>query len=228
MVTMADRPPSAARRAYTHVKARLLDGSYRDGTLLSEGAIAAELDVSRTPVREAFLQLEAEGLLELYPKRGALVVPVTAGEVADVFDARLALERHCLVRLAHDARDAGRAAGGGGLPPRLADELAATLDRQRAALADNDLAAFSTADRELHRAWVAATGNRVLLGLYDQLRDRQQRITARMLARDGSRRSLELLAEHERIVAALTAGDGEAAAAALERHLSAARAVVGR
>src|SRR5919107_1038207 len=102
MPIVTERPPSAARRAYEHVKARLLDGTYRDGVLLSEGAIAAELEVSRTPVREAFLQLEGEGLLELYPKRGALVVPVTVAEVADVFDARMALERHCLVRLGGD------------------------------------------------------------------------------------------------------------------------------
>src|SRR5215208_6890358 len=89
----ADRPPSAARRAYAHVKARLLDGTYRDGVLLSEGVIASELEVSRTPVREAFLQLEGEGLLELYPKRGALVVPVTAGEVEAVMETRVLVER---------------------------------------------------------------------------------------------------------------------------------------
>jgi DNA-binding GntR family transcriptional regulator len=212
---VTDRPASAARRAYEHVKTRLLDGSYRDGSLLSEGTIAQELQISRTPVREAFLQLEGEGMLELYPKRGALVVPVTAAEVADVFDARLALERHCLVKLA------------GALPPGLPGELDEILDRQRAHLAAGDRAAFGAADRELHRAWIAAGGNRLLLGLYDQLRDRQQRITARMLARDGAARSRELLGEHEEIVAALTRGDGEGAATALERHLSAARAVMG-
>jgi len=216
MACVMERPPSAARRAYEHVKSRLLDGTYRDGVLLSEGAIAGELEVSRTPVREAFLQLEAEGLLELYPKRGALVVPVTAAEVADLFDARLALERHCLVRLGENA------------PAGLSIELAAVIERQRERLSAGDHAGFAAADRELHRTWVAATGNQVLLGLYDQLRDRQQRITARMLARDGAARSRELLAEHEEIVAALTAGDGDGAAAALERHLSAARAVVGR
>jgi DNA-binding GntR family transcriptional regulator len=216
MPAVATPPPSAARRAYQHVKARLLDGSYRDGSLLSEGAVASELAISRTPVREAFLQLEAEGLLELYPKRGALVVPVTAAEVADVFDARLALERHCLMRLAAD------------LPAGFADALDTLLDWQRARLEAGDTAGFATADRELHRAWVAATGNRVLLGLYDQLRDRQQRITARMLAQGGAARSRDLLAEHEQIAAALIAGDGVAAGVALERHLSAARAVVGR
>jgi DNA-binding GntR family transcriptional regulator len=207
----------AAARVYTYVKQRLLDGTFPGGALLSENELSQQLGLSRTPVRQAFVQLEAEGLLELYPKRGALVVPVTAAEVADLFDARMALERHCLVRLA-----AGPPA------PALRDELAAILDRQHDRLAAGDSAGFAAADRELHRAWVVATGNQVLLGLYDQLRDRQQRITARMLARDGAARSRELLAEHEEIVDALTRGRGDEAVTALERHLSAARAVVGR
>ena len=65
------RGRSAAQLAYDYVKARLLDGRFAGGTLLSENEIAQRLDVSRTPVRQAFVQLEAEGLLELYPKRGA-------------------------------------------------------------------------------------------------------------------------------------------------------------
>ena len=73
-------PAPAADRAYEHVKAGLLDGSYPDGHLLSEGEIAGALQMSRTPVREAFLRLQTDGFLRLYPKRGALVVPVTPTE----------------------------------------------------------------------------------------------------------------------------------------------------
>jgi DNA-binding GntR family transcriptional regulator len=67
-----DRPHvgSAAARAYAHLKERLLDGRLPGGTLLSENETAHELGVSRTPVRQAFVQLEAEGLLDLYPRRG--------------------------------------------------------------------------------------------------------------------------------------------------------------
>ncbi|MCZ0975943.1 GntR family transcriptional regulator [Streptomyces albulus] len=69
-----------ADRAYAHVRERLLDGRYPGGELLSERAVATELGLSNTPVREAFLRLQAEGFLRLYPRRGALVVPVTPGE----------------------------------------------------------------------------------------------------------------------------------------------------
>ena len=78
------RGRSAAQLAYDYVKARLLDGRFAGGTLLSENEIAQRLDVCRTPVRQAFVQLEAEGLLELYPRRGALVVPISPSEAEDV------------------------------------------------------------------------------------------------------------------------------------------------
>ena len=59
------------------VKQQILGGGYPGGALISEGEVSAAVGVSRTPVREAFLRLEVEGLLRLYPKRGALVTPVT-------------------------------------------------------------------------------------------------------------------------------------------------------
>lgn len=68
---------TAAERAYRFTKAGILDGTLPAGELISEGQVARPLQLSRTPVREAFLQLQAEGLLKLFPKRGALVVPVS-------------------------------------------------------------------------------------------------------------------------------------------------------
>src|SRR5919199_6671341 len=91
---------SAAARVYAYVKERLLDGTFPGGVLLSENELSQQLGLSRTPVRQAFVQLEAEGLLELYPKRGALVVPVAASEIEDVFEARLLIEQHAARRAA--------------------------------------------------------------------------------------------------------------------------------
>src|SRR3954462_3763815 len=98
---------SAAARVYAHVKERLLDGSFPGGALLSANELSHQLGLSRPPVGQAFVQREAEGLLELYPKRGALVVPVAASEIEDVFEARLLVEEHC----------ARRAAAAGGSEP---------------------------------------------------------------------------------------------------------------
>ena len=84
--------PSAATRAYDHLKRAILEGTHPGGTLLTEGDVAERLGVSRTPVREALLRLEAEGLVRLYPKKGALVVPVSAQEAHDVVEARALIE----------------------------------------------------------------------------------------------------------------------------------------
>mgnify|MGYP001027199435 FL=1 len=67
---------SSGQRAYQTTKDQILSGVVRGGQLLSEVEVAASLGVSRTPVHEAFLRLAAEDLLELLPRRGAVVVPV--------------------------------------------------------------------------------------------------------------------------------------------------------
>ena len=65
--------PSHAGRVYQHLKRAILEQVHPGGTLLTEAEIADAVGVSRTPVREALLRLESEGLVALYPKRGALV-----------------------------------------------------------------------------------------------------------------------------------------------------------
>src|SRR5690348_18504343 len=110
-MTLAVKQPPAADRVYTHVKQAVLERRYEGGTLLAEGDLAEAVGVSRTPVREALLRLEAEGLLKLYPKKGALVLPVSAQEIADVVETRLLVEQHAVRKLA------------GAVPPALIARL---------------------------------------------------------------------------------------------------------
>ena len=208
---LVPRGRSAAQLAYDYVKARLLDGRFAGGTLLSENEIAQRLDVSRTPVRQAFVQLEAEGLLELYPRRGALVVPISPSEAEDVFEARMLIEQHA-------ARRAG--AGGAGVLASLAAALRDHIAAQQDALAEGG-AGFAWSDRAFHRAIVEAGGNRLLTRQYDALRDRHQRIAAVTIARDPSRIE-RFVAEHREIAAAFEAGDADRAAELLAAHLEGA------
>jgi DNA-binding GntR family transcriptional regulator len=203
------RGRSAAQVAYDYVKARLLDGRFAGGTLLSENEIGQRLDVSRTPVRQAFVQLEAEGLLELYPRRGALVVPISPSEAEDVFEARMLIEQHAAMR-----------AGAGGALPSLAAVLRDHIADQEDALAQGG-AGFAWSDRAFHREIVEAGGNRLLTRQYDALRDRHQRIAAVTIARDPTRIE-RFVAEHREIAAAFEAGDAERAASLLGAHLQGA------
>jgi DNA-binding GntR family transcriptional regulator len=200
---------AASERAYAHIKERLLDDRYPGGRLLSENEVAQELGVSRTPVRHALVQLEVERLVELYPKRGALVVPVSASEVEDVFEARIVVEEHCI-------RSAARAAAD--LVPQLTDAVA----EQERSVRAQDSSGFAVADRRFHRTIVAAAGNSILTDLYDSLRDRQQRIAAVSIATDPARAE-RFLAEHRAIAAALEREDAEGAQQLVRAHLEDAR-----
>lgn len=199
--------PAAGERAYQWAKERILDGRLEGGQLLSEGEIATAVDVSRTPVREAFLRLEVEGLLRLYPKRGALVVPVSAGEVAEVSEARILLESHAAGKII--------AAGRGGA---VADELSEFLDEQRALDMPAQTARFSTVDRDFHAALVAAAGNGLVSQFYVGLRDRQVRISNTALHRVPSRHQ-EILDGHGQICQLLRAGEADQLEHLLASHI---------
>ncbi|MFD7263529.1 GntR family transcriptional regulator [Streptomyces sp. NPDC059874] len=205
-------PATAAERVYQHVKQGVLDRRYEGGTLLTEGELADAVGVSRTPVREALLRLETEGLLKLYPKKGALVLPVSAQEINDVLETRLLVEEFT-VRRAVPA------------PPGLLDRLAELVEEQRRHAAEGDLPAMMAADRAFHAEIVRATGNQILTRLYDQLRDRQLRMGVALLHAHPDRLE-RTLAEHTEILDALRAGDADTAAAAVRGHIGRVDALV--
>ncbi|MFJ4755639.1 GntR family transcriptional regulator [Streptomyces sp. NPDC088763] len=199
------KQPPAADRVYGHVKQGVLERRYEGGTLLTEGELADAVGVSRTPVREALLRLEAEGLLRLYPKKGALVLPVSAQEIKDVVETRMLVEEHA-------ARKAVPA------PPGLLERLEELLDRQKAQAAAGDFAAAAVTDRCFHAEIVRSGGNEILSRLYDQLRDRQLRMGAAVMHSHPDRIA-KTLSEHEEILTALRSGDPQAAVALVHRHI---------
>jgi DNA-binding GntR family transcriptional regulator len=192
-------------RAYAYTKQRVLDASYAGGDLLTEGEVADALGMSRTPVREAFLRLEGEGLLRLYPKRGALVVPVSAAEVEEVMETRVLVERFAVAKALARGAD-------------VTDAMRDAIARQEDRAAAGDLEGFVAADREFHTVLVAAAGNGIVMSLYDSLRDRQQRMGVEALRR-SPRRLEEILDQHRGLVESIDAGDVEAALELLDVHL---------
>ncbi|MCK8676202.1 GntR family transcriptional regulator [Streptomyces lichenis] len=204
--------PPAAARVYSHVKQAVLDRRYQGGTLLTEGELAEAVGVSRTPVREALLKLEMEGLLKLYPKKGALVLAVSAQEIADVVETRLLVEEFA-VRKAVPA------------PARLLERLEGLLAEQRREAEGGDLAAVAVADRAFHAEIVRHAGNEILSRLYDQLRDRQLRMGVAVMEAHPDRVAKNI-AEHAEILAALRGGDADGAARSVNRHVSRVRVLV--
>jgi DNA-binding GntR family transcriptional regulator len=203
---------SAADRVYEYVRQGILHRRYADNELLAEGAIAAETGVSRTPVREALLRLEAQGMIRLLPKRGALVLPVTAQEWRDVLDTRLLLESHCT-----------RSVIASGRGPAVARALQVPVADLRTAADASDLPGYVAADRTFHATLVAAGHNMILIRLYGSLRDRQLRMgAANLLAPDGQpdpARMRSTVADHEAIAAAFDREDLALAENLTREHL---------
>lgn len=206
------RPLPAAERVYTHIKKAVLDRHYQGGTLLTEGELAEAVGVSRTPVREALLKLEVEGLIKLYPKKGALVLAVSAQEIADVVETRLLVEEFAVRRAVPASA-------------RLVARLEELLAEQRVRAGDGDLAAFAVTDRRFHAEIVRNAGNEILSKLYDQLRDRQLRMGVAVLEAHPDRVAKNIV-EHTELLDAIRTGDAEGAARCVRRHVGRVRVLL--
>jgi DNA-binding GntR family transcriptional regulator len=198
--------PSAAERAYRDVKGRILSGALAGGELISEGEIAAALGISRTPVREAFLRLEAQGWMRLYPKRGALIVPVPPDEAEHVIQARFVVETAAVRMLANTDRTS--------IIASLRDSIA----RHESLAAAGEVDQFTIEDAGFHRLFVVAAGNPLLSGFYDTLRDRQLRMTSTSVLRDKAQME-RIIKNHTELTDLIEAADTDGFAAALAAHL---------
>lgn len=197
---------SAADRVYGHVKSGVLDGTYGGGDLLTEGAIAEAAGCSRTPVREALLRLQSEGMVRLYPKKGALVVPVSAQEAADVWQARSLVETW-----------ATPIAFGQGA--QIVDELRSLVQQMRVQFDQRDVPSFTETDRMFHEVIVAAAGNDVLTRLYRSLRERQVCINAAAMRVSDSRMQAAI-DDHDKLATLIAGDDEDAFVAATMAHLA--------
>ncbi len=201
----SDRQPSA-QLVYDTTKEQILSGQLTGGTLLSENDVARQLHVSRTPAREAFVRLEAEGLLSLMPRRGAVVTPMTFSDALDVLEVREALEVSAVRRLARRTERAS-----------LLEAARTELREQASHAATFDLPGFAASDQRFHRAVVDAAGNALASRFYAALGDRQRRMTATAVGADLHRLA-DLLADHRDLLGHAESGDSDGFAIALHRH----------
>lgn len=201
------RNGSAQDLTYGWLKAHISELSRDGGVFLSESEVAAQAGTSRTPVREALLRLEAEGFLQIVPKKGAYIPPISDSEVEAVMQARALVEDWAVRRIVP-------------VEATFIAELEASIGEQETLI--DDPAGFIECDRAFHRLMVRRAGNPVLAEFYESLRERQIRMGIRAVA-SGSNRARAVLDEHTAIVRALAEGD---ATAALDAHLASTLAVL--
>ena len=207
MSERGNEPESSAERAIGYIRTAIIDGTFPAESMLSESKLASQLGMSRTPVRTALARLQDEGWIRIYPKSGALVRGLTPEDVADIVDARVALETSGVTRATAEVR------------ARLAADLLPAIQEQRKVLAAGNMQRFVELSVEFHGAFLAVGANPYLIDLGERLSDRQRQM---LFARQDAmrNRSDHIIDEHQQLLECLRDDDPARFDHILRAHLS--------
>jgi DNA-binding GntR family transcriptional regulator len=203
--------PTAAPRekrtgsAYHDLKAMIIDGRLVPGEMILEQELAERLEMSRTPVREALIRLEQEGLLEIKPRRGARVLPISVDDMREIYQLLTVLEA-----------TAAHAAAKRKLDPNELAALEQAVADMDASLATEDMDAWAEADARFHALLVAASGNSRLMAVVATMVEQSQRV--RRLTLHLRPKPTGSNADHRAVVEAIKSGDAVAAHDIHHRH----------
>lgn len=197
---------SAAHRLEAELRRAIVAMELAPGARLSEQEIAARHGVSRQPVREALIGLARAGLVEILPQRGTVVVKISMQRMMEARFVREAIET-ALARRAAAGFDAD-------MRPRI-DDL---LNLQERVARRGDHVAFQRYDEAFHMALAEGAGCPLAWEAISDIKAHMDR--ACHLTLPGTDAMLPLVEQHRAIMAAVDAGDGDGAAAAMARHLS--------
>ena len=200
-----DGRKSLVDKAYREIRQRILDNVYPSGHRALEQEYADEMGLSRTPMREALLKLQSEGLVEVVPRHGARVLPVSPDDMREIYEMLTAIEPMAAELVARKK-----------LPPADLKPLIDASRNMTAALKNDDLDAWASADERYHRLLIALAGNRLLTETVQGLWDRAHR--ARMVTLRLRPRPINSTHEHNAIVDAIRAGDAAGAARLYRAH----------
>ena len=205
----ADPSPAAndsrllREKVYDQLRAEMISCALPPGTEIRENELALRFGVSKSPVRDALMRLEREGLVITLPRQGYRVAPISLADVQDMFHLRDALERACMERISRRAND----------------EQLAGLDRFRRFVATEWQGGFVAYNREFHRALARMAGNPrmrdQLIDLIDQM-ERAVQLSVSSLKKSDPQ---TLVAEHTQLICALQARQTARAQRLVSRHV---------
>jgi DNA-binding GntR family transcriptional regulator len=200
-----ERGPSLTEQAADDIRSRIVRGAFQLGEPLSEITLANDLGVSKTPVREALMQLKREGLVEVHPQRGTFVFSMTSEQVSKLSELRTILESAAL-QLTLERH-----------PALLAERWAATVEKMERALARSDAERYRTLDGEFHRTLFELSENSYLLDAFTMIAFRVQALRNR-LSLDPELNDTSF-AEHVRLLELAREGRHADMAELLVRHV---------
>lgn len=188
------------------IRAAITGGRFTPNQRLVEAELSEQFGASRAAVRNALIELTAEGLVERIQNRGARVRAVPLAEAIEITEVRMALEGLCAAKAAERADDEDRAA------------LREIGERMQAAVADGDLVTYSGLNRQLHALIIEISGQNTACAVLERLHGQQVHHQFRLALHPG--RPHTSLPQHLAVIAAVCAGDPHASEAAMRDHLA--------
>lgn len=155
---------SLVERAYEKIRHRILENEYPPAQQILERTLAVDLGMSRTPVREALVRLQNEGLIQLIPRHGMRVIPLSTDDLRDVYEVLTALELTAIERVIRN-----------GINKRTLENLDTALHEMDAALKRGDHLGWAKADERFHRALLDLSGNPRLAAIANSMWDQGHR-----------------------------------------------------
>ncbi|WP_313811926.1 GntR family transcriptional regulator [Glutamicibacter sp.] len=204
-------PMTAPERAYQWLRAHIAHLPWNQESFLSENNIAESTGVSRTPVREALLRLEAEGLIRRVPHKGIYIPAMTESDIDEMMEVRQVIGEWATRRIT----------SGGSQVVEVLQEL---LEQQREST--DDPVKFIELDIAFHKAIVQAANNSTLEQVYDSQRVKQERVGIQAVLATAQRYEA-VLHEHEDMLSAIKSGDPDLAQKSARRHIHSTRDAIG-
>jgi len=202
---MISKIKSTADQIVDHIKRSIFEGNLLPGDRIKENDVAQQLNVSRTPTREAFRILATQGLVEITSNRGVRVTLISKADLADLFEMRLLLERHCLRKFVSKATKT-----------EIRD-LELALQKMAKAVAEADSSAYLKHSFDFHICYIDKCQNKRLISVFEVLRNNIRCAQIFYMRKTKARK--ESLEEHHTIWKAIKAGDIENSETALRKHL---------
>ncbi len=191
------------QQAYNIIKDKIISCEYLPNTLLNEEALREEVHASRTPVRDALSRLEQENLIQILPKKGIMVAPLSIREINMIHEARMLIEPYAVENYAEQ------------IPIERLQYYYGIFKEKGI---QDSMGAFYEVDNELHQEFIDATKNEYFLSLYERIFNQNCRL--RILSGVKSETRIEnTRIEHFKIIEACMERKWKEAASAMREHL---------
>ena len=197
---------SLASNATEQIRRRIVDGDLKLGQALSETTLAADLGISKTPIREALVRLQAEGLVQILPQRGTYVFLFSEVDAQALSDFRSVLEIEAL-RIAMREH-----------APALVAVLKAVLAKMKPSRSQSETLQYRALDDRFHRAIIEHSKNAYLAAAYENIAVLVQTLRNRLVV--DVRTHTNSLKDHKELVRLVEKGEVEKAAALLKEHIA--------